>query len=128
YNQAKVKEFNANPALVGKFLPQVPEHRGSVHVAYNNPRVAALSASVLIFGRQFNEDTNTGTVPGESEPGLPAYATVEFSASRAITKKFDAFFGVQNLFDQEYYVGLLPTTVGTPRLINGGFRVRFPGK
>jgi len=128
YNQAKVKEFAANPALVGKFLPQVPEHRGSIHVSYNNPRIAALSASVLIFGRQYNEDTNTGTVPGESEPGLPAYASVEFSASRAITRNFDVFFGVQNLFDEEYFVGLAPTTIGTPRLINGGIRVKFSGK
>ena len=28
FNQAKVKEFDANPALVGKYLPQVPKHRG----------------------------------------------------------------------------------------------------
>jgi outer membrane receptor protein involved in Fe transport len=128
FNQAKVKEFDANPALVGKFLPQVPEHRGSINVAFTDARIASLSGSVLIFGRQFNEDQNNGVVPGESEPGLPAYATVEFSASRAITKSFDVFFGVQNLFDQEYFVGLLPTTVGTPRLINGGLRVRFSGK
>jgi len=128
YNQARVKEFAANPALVGKFLPQVPENRGSIHVAYTNPKIASLSASVLIFGRQYNEDTNTGTVPGESEAGLPSYATVEFSASRVITKNFDVFFGVQNVFDEEYFVGLAPTTIGTPRLINGGVRVRFAGK
>jgi hypothetical protein len=35
---------------------------------------------------------------------------------------------VQNLFDTEYYVGLLPTTIGSPRLINGGLRLRFAGK
>ena len=128
YNQAKVKEFAANPVLVGKYLPQVPKHRGSVHVAYTNPRIAALSGSVMFFGRQFNEDTNTGTKPGETEPGLPAYATVEFSASRAITRNFDVFFGVQNLFDEEYYVGLAPTTIGTPRLVNGGLRIRFSGR
>jgi len=127
YNQAKVKEFAANPSLVGQFLPQVPEHRGSVHLAYTNPRVAALSVNLLMFGRQFNEDLNTGTVPGRTDPGLPGYTTVEFSASRTITRNFDVFFGVQNLFDEEYYVGLLPTTVGTPRLVNGGVRVRFSG-
>ena len=38
YEQAKVREFAANPALVGKFLPQVPAHRGSVQVVYSNPR------------------------------------------------------------------------------------------
>ena len=26
----------------------------------------------------------------------------------------DVFVGVQNLFDQTYFVGLLPTTIGTP--------------
>jgi outer membrane receptor protein involved in Fe transport len=128
YNQAKVREFESNPALVGKFLPQVPEHRGSVHVAYTNPRIASLSGSVLFIGRQFNEDLNTGTVPGESAPGLPGYATVEFSASRDITRNVEVFFGVQNLFDEQYYVGLAPTTIGSPRLVNGGLRVRFSGK
>jgi outer membrane receptor protein involved in Fe transport len=128
YNQAKVKEFATNPALVGKFLPQVPEHRGSIHVAYTNPRIAALSGSVLFFGRQFNEDLNTGVVPGMTEPGLPGYTSVEFSASRTLSKNFDVFFGVQNLFDEEYYVGLAPTTIGTPRLVNGGLRIRFAGK
>jgi len=53
---------------------------------------------------------------------------MEFSASRTISKNFDVFFGVQNLFDQEYYVGLAPTTIGTPRLVNAGLRVRFAGK
>ena len=82
----------------------------------------------LMFGRQFNEDLNNGVKPGETEPGLPSYATVEFSASRAITRNFDVFFGVQNLFDEEYYVGLAPTTLGTPRLVSGGLRIRFSGK
>jgi outer membrane receptor protein involved in Fe transport len=128
YNQAKVKEFEANPSLVDNFLPQVPEHRGSIRVAYTNPRIAALSVNVLLFGRQFNEDQNTGTVPGKTDPGLPGYTTVEFSASRSITRNFDVFFGVQNLFDEEYYVGLGPTTIGTPRLVNGGVRVRFAAR
>jgi hypothetical protein len=32
---------------------------------------------------------------------------------------------VQNLFDEEYIVGTLPTTIGSPRLVHGGVRVRF---
>ena len=128
YNQAKVTEFAANPILVGKFLPQVPEHRGSASIAYLNPRVATLSFSVLGYGRQFNEDLNNGVVPGETEPGLPAYATVEFSALRAIGQNVDIFFGVQNAFDQEYIVQLLPTTVGSPFLVNGGIRLRWSGR
>jgi outer membrane receptor protein involved in Fe transport len=64
YNQAKVREFDANPSLVGRFLPQVPVHRGSVTLAYTNPRILDVAVSALMFGRQFNEDTNLGTVPG----------------------------------------------------------------
>ena len=127
-NQAKVTEFAANPALVGKYLPQVPKNRGSVSVAYSNPRYVTVSVSGLFFGRQFNEDLNTGVTPGETEPGLPAYGTMEFSALRAIGRNLDVFFGVQNLFDQEYIVQLLPTTTGSPRLVNGGVRVRWSGR
>ena len=45
-----------------------------------------------------------------------------------LARNLDAFFGVQNLFDKQYYVGTLPTTIGSPRLVNGGLRFRFEGK
>ena len=54
--------------------------------------------------------------------------TVEISALREIGRNLDLFFGVQNLFDKEYYVGFAPTTIGTPRLVNGGLRVRWSGR
>lgn len=128
FNQAKVKEFAANPALVGNFLPQVPEHRGSVSASYDNPRYVSVAVSAMFFGRQFNEDTNTGTKPGEDEPGLPPYGVVELTAMRTLGRNLDVFFGVQNLFDTEYYVGLVPTTIGSPRLVNGGIRVHWAGR
>jgi outer membrane receptor protein involved in Fe transport len=56
---------------------------------------------------------------------LPGYTIVDFTASRALVRNVDVFFGVQNMFDTEYIVGTLPTTIGTPRLVNGGVRVRF---
>jgi len=34
---------------------------------------------------------------------------------------------VQNMFDQQYFVGTLPTTIGSPRLVNGGVRIKFVG-
>jgi outer membrane receptor protein involved in Fe transport len=124
-NSAKVEEFALNPALVGKYLPQVPKNRGSVSLAYSNPRYLTASVSGLFFGRQYNEDLNNGVVPGETEPGLPAYAVMEFSLLRSIGRNLDVFFGVQNLFDEQYIVQLLPTTTGSPRLVNGGVRVRW---
>jgi outer membrane receptor protein involved in Fe transport len=124
-NSAKVKEFALNPVLVGKYLPQVPKNRGSVSVAYSNPKYVTVAVSGLFYGRQFNEDLNNGVKPGESNPGLPAYGTMELSVLRSIGSNLDVFFGVQNLFDQEYVVQLVPTTTGSPRLVNGGVRVRW---
>ena len=128
YNDATIREFAANPAIVGNVLPQVPTHRGSATVAYTNPRIVDVAVSALMFGRQFNEDTNLGTVPGESAAGLPGYTSVELTVLRRVTRNLDVFLGVQNLFDTEYYVGLVPTTIGSPRLINGGIRVGWSGR
>jgi outer membrane receptor protein involved in Fe transport len=128
YEQAHVREFEANPLLVGKFLPQVPAHRGSVQVVYTNPRYLDVAFLVQAMGTQFDDDLNIRTVPGISDPGLPGYGLASFTASRAIGRNFEAFFGVQNLFEKEYFVGTLPTTVGSPRLVTGGVRVRFTGR
>ena len=67
YNQATVREFAANPAIVGKFLPQVPEHRGSVQLAYANARWLTAALGIQYVGRQFDDDANARAVPGESD-------------------------------------------------------------
>ena len=128
FNSAKVREFATNPALVGLYLPQVPKHRGSVNVAYSNPRVVTATVTAFFYGRQFDDDLNARTKPGETEPGLPGYGTMELSALREIGRHLDVFVGVQNLFDEEYYVGFAPTTIGSPRLVNAGIRVRWSGR
>jgi outer membrane receptor protein involved in Fe transport len=125
FNSAKVTEFDANPQIVGNYLPQVPKHRGSFQLSYANPDLFTAALGVQFIGRQFDDDLNVRVVPGESEPGLPGYAMVDFTASRSIVRNFDVFLGVQNLLDKEYIVGTLPTTIGTPRLVHGGIRVRF---
>ncbi|MGB7217748.1 MAG: TonB-dependent receptor [Vicinamibacterales bacterium] len=126
FDRATVEEYAPNPQLlasiVGNDLPQVPTHRGSVHAAYANPRYATISVGVQMVGRQFDDDQNTSTRV------LPGYATVDFAVSRTIMRNVEAFFGVQNLFDKEYVVGTLPTTIGSPRLVNGGVRLRLVGR
>jgi outer membrane receptor protein involved in Fe transport len=135
FNNAKVTEYNPVPApgvpvvdLTGLYLPQVPKHRGTVSVTYANPRLLTFAVAGTFYGRQFDDDQNARIKPGETEPGLPAYGLVDLSASREIGRNLQVFFGVQNLFDQEYYVQLLPTTIGSPRLVNGGVRVRWSGR
>ena len=128
YNRATVTEYAANPAIVGNYLPQVPKHRGSLQMLYTNPQLVTIGVGMQFIGRQFDDDLNTRIVPGESEPGLPGYAIVDLTASRTIGHSLDVFVGVQNIFNEEYIVGTLPTTIGSPRLLQGGVRVRFAGR
>jgi iron complex outermembrane receptor protein len=139
YNQAKVTDGGiANAALVGKYLAQVPKHRGSAQVAYANPRYANLALAVLFMGAQFNDDLNINFIPvatltdagydAATPAGLPGYATVDFMASRDLGRNLQVFAGVQNLFDRVYFVQTNPSTIGTPRLVNAGVRVRFSGR
>ena len=139
YNDAKVTDGGvANAALVDKFLAQVPKHRGSVRAAYVNSKYASVAFSVQFLGAQFDDDLNVRIVPAPAlrdagyaasiAPGLPAYHVADLSVSRAFGRNLETFFGVQNLFNQVYFVGTLPTTNGSPRLVNGGVRIRFSGR
>lgn len=139
YNQAKVTDGGvANAALVGKFLAQVPEHRGSVQAFWTSPKIATFAVSVQFQGKQYNDDQNVNFIPAATlteagydadfGAGLPGYTSVDVSASRSLGRMFEVFVGAQNLFDTEYFVQTNPSTIGTPRLVNAGLRVRFAGR
>jgi outer membrane receptor protein involved in Fe transport len=88
----------------------------------------SVAFSVQFLGTQFDDDLNERVVPGQTDPGLPKYALADFTVSRTVNRNLDVFFGVQNMFDQQYFVGTLPTTIGSPRLVNGGLRIKFAGR
>jgi iron complex outermembrane receptor protein len=124
HQRARVTENPANLALVGKVLPQVPRHRGSMQVSFTDARWFTASIEMLAMSRQFDDDLNARTVPGISAAGLPGYTMVSMSISRPMGQRIEPFVGVQNLLGREYFVGTLPTTTGAPRMITGGVRVR----
>jgi outer membrane receptor protein involved in Fe transport len=139
YDEAKVTDGGAaNLSLVGKFLPQVPKHRGSFQVAYVDPKYINVALGAQLIGRQFDDDQNARAVPtatlsdagykASTDPGLPGFALVDVTASRVLSRNIEVFVGAQNLFDKQYFVGTLPTTIGSPRLVNGGVRVRFSAR
>lgn len=128
FGRARVTSNPLNSALEGTFLPQVPRHRGSVGVTWANARWATVAFDIQAVGNQFDDDLNSRVVPGYTEPGLPKYALVSLQVSRAIHRSLEVFVGAQNLLNQTYYVGTLPTTIGTPRLVSGGVRVRVSGR
>ncbi len=139
YDQAKVTDGGvANAALVGKYVPQVPLHRGSFQVAYSNPRYATVAFSMQALSLQYNDDQNVQFIPAATlaeagytsftGPGLPGYASYDFTIMRDVGRHLQVFYGVQNMFDKVSFVQTNPSTTGTPRLMNVGVRVRLSGR
>lgn len=115
--------------LTGKYLAEVPKHRGSLQVSFSHPRYVNVAVEFQFVGMQFDDDQNVAAilpgVPDKTQVGLPAYGVMDLAISRTINRAVDVFFGAQNLFDKVYYVGTNPTTVGTPRLVNAGVKLRL---
>jgi len=134
-------------------LAQVPRHRASLLATYSQPKYFTASIGLQVVGRQFDDDQNVRFVPtpalsdggypvdgcadtpspdtcasSASRPGLPKYAIVSITASRAIGHNLEVFFGIQNAANRQYFVSTQPTTIGSPRMINGGVRVHFAGR
>jgi iron complex outermembrane receptor protein len=134
YTDAKVVDGGVtNAGLVGKYIPQVPKNRGSIQIAYNNPKLVNVALSMQTVGLQYNDDQNiqfipTTTLASAPAAGLPGFTSVDLVASRDLGNRFQVFAGAQNLGNTVYFVQTNPSTLGTPRLVNVGFRVRFSAK
>ena len=131
FDIAKVHEAETDIAgenLTGNYLAEVPKHRASFTVNYTNPRFLNVAIDNQFVGHQFDDDRNEAVilprVTGKTEIGLPAYSVTNLTIARTVNRNVDLFFGVQNLFGTLYYVGTNPTTIGTPRLVNGGIRLK----
>lgn len=107
-------------ALVGKHLPQVPNHRASLSVAYDDKRLATGSVQLRYLGAQY-EDALNSLPMGEA-------LLVDLYGAWHATRNADVFLAVQNLFDETYVVGRAGVdTVGQPRFVHGGVRLRTGG-
>jgi len=116
YDVARVAEFDANPALIGNFLPQVPRHRGTEGLTYTNKRFADLGAQYRYTSAQYDDDTNDRT------RRLGGFGTVDLVVTRQVHESTDLFFNMQNILNKEFVVQTNPRTIGAPRQITFGFR------
>ncbi len=138
YDNARVTDGGSVPTLEGKYVPQVPKHRGTLQIAYSNPRLLNVALGVQLVGLQYNDDQNVNFIPqaalldagydASTGAGLPGYAVADLMVSRDLGRTLQVFVGAQNLFDKIYFVQTNPSTIGTPRLVTGGVRVRLSGR
>ncbi len=118
FSDATVKRAPQDASLVGLWLPQIPRHQFTLQTVYSHPDQLTAAMQFRASGRQFDDDQN--------QLPLGSFAVVDAMVSRRIIGSLDLFLAVQNLFDEQYAVGRTPVeTLGMPRMIRGGIRIRF---
>jgi len=112
-----VLHFAANPALIGNFLPQVPQNQFSFQAGYIAKKwTAGLQGRFL--GNQFDDDLNT--LP------LGRAFSLDARVSREIGWHTSLFFAAQNLTNDRFNTAATPVyMVGPPVFVRGGLRISW---
>ena len=117
FTSATVTDFSANPALVGRWVPQVPQHQFTAQARYVTARWT-LAAQARAAGTQYDDDQNL--LP------LDPYFSLDLFVSRSISRHTELFFAGENVTGQRAVVGRTPyTTIGPPAILRGGVRLHF---
>lgn len=118
YARATVTRFDQNPGLVGNWIPQVPRNTAAAQATVTRRRWGTLSVQVRGTGHQFDDDQNHFY--------LHSFFRFDAFASHDVNRYLEVFVGGENLFDRTIEVGRTPLlTLGTPRLVQGGIRIRW---
>ncbi len=116
-----VLKFPGTPALEGLRIPQVARHNFTLQTQYVNPSLVNIGVQGRAASSQFDDDLNSFRLPG--------YFTLDAFASRRLTTSTDIFIAAENVFDRQYFTGRTPViTLGPPRLLRIGFRLRLQDK
>ena len=118
FANATVTKFAPEPALIGKWIPQVARNMATSQLRLSRPRIGLLSVQGSLSGRQFDDDANAYL--------LHSYFRLDASAEHSFGRHVVAFADGENLFDRAIEVGKTPLlTLGTPRLARVGLRLNF---
>lgn len=120
FDDAEVRKASNQPSLEGKRIAQVPRHQLTLGLKYLDPALVNVSVQGRYVSSQFEDDENVLR--------LGEFFLLDLVLSRSVTKWGQIFLALENLFDRTYTVGRSTDgveTIGTPRLIHGGLRIRF---
>lgn len=121
FTDARVNEANAQPALVGKRLAQVPRHSVTAGATFSGWGAGPeITLQARWSGSQFEDDLN--------QRALAAHPTLDFTIQQRIGDGATWFVAVENLLDRRYPDGITGgglITEGRPRSYQAGIRLRF---
>ncbi|HUF17627.1 MAG TPA: TonB-dependent receptor [Thermoanaerobaculia bacterium] len=116
--KAEVKRSPGSEELVGLAVPQVPENQATLQMRYGTSAFAA-AVQARWSDEQFDDDRNLFR--------LESYFAIDALVSRTVGRGIELFAAGENLTDERYETGRTPvTTVGPPRSLRLGVRVRWP--
>jgi iron complex outermembrane receptor protein len=96
YNESKIKKFEPNTALEGKYLTYIPKNKASVSIEYMNPNFINITASGRYEGKRYSDDMNS------ESSAYKSYALYDLKLSKKITKNSQFELSVNDLFDKGY--------------------------
>ncbi|ACL64756.1 TonB-dependent receptor [Anaeromyxobacter dehalogenans 2CP-1] len=118
---ARVASAPGHPELSGRALPQDPRHRAAVSLAAWRAGLGRLGAELRAVSRQYEDDRNALPMGG--------YVLLDLAASVPLRGGLEAFAAAENVLDRRYLVGRAGVdTIGAPRMVRAGLRVRMGGE
>ncbi len=119
-NDARITVADADPALEGKRLAQVPMHSVSGTLAWQATREISLQLQSRYLGPQYEDDLNTRQLGG--------YTLFNFYAQWQPNPHLRFYAGIENMFDRTFVDTITGNGLvlqGTPRMVSTGVRVEF---
>ncbi len=114
FANSRVRDFSANPALVGLLLPHVPRHEVTAQTVYRGRINVGIQARGV--GKEFDDDQNLLV--------LRRYFALDAFLSRGLGRGFELFVAGENLLNDRYDVARTPVrTIGPPVSVRGGIRI-----
>lgn len=113
---------SSTQSLVGKLVPEVPQHQLTWEARYWNPARIMLSLEGRYATSQFDDDLNTLV--------LGRYYVMDVFAGRQFRGGFVAYAAIENLLNDRYAVAIASPVqnLGPPILARIGVRYDFPSR
>jgi outer membrane receptor protein involved in Fe transport len=108
------------PELVGKLIPEVVPHIGSLGLRFTGRDSTVASVRYRVLSKSYGDSANLAVTP--------AHRVLDLAVSRPLFSWMDAYATIENALDENYYYALTQTALrsGQPRTVGIGVRFSVP--
>ncbi|AWT60912.1 MAG: Colicin I receptor [Candidatus Moanabacter tarae] len=120
YSDSQITQSDDDPFLVNNRLAQTPKHSGTATLLWRTTSRLQNTFQLRYSSTQFENDLNSLK--------LDSFLVFDWSMALTIQEGFSLFFSIENVTETEFESGRASNgivSIGAPRLINGGIRLRF---